>query len=98
MLADKSSSIILIFAEQANRIIDNIGNVFRVFVPMICYFVVMWTGTFFLIYWLSRRKGGQKKYGYQMAVVQVSRCLSLNSHLTLTLSLTTQAFTAGSNK
>ena len=55
------------------RILDQIGQVFRVFVPMILYFVVMWTGTFFLVYKLTRRRGGSKLYGYQMAVVQVSR-------------------------
>jgi len=59
------------FAEQANRIIDNIGNVFRVFVPMIVYFIIMWTGTFFLVYGLTKRRGGSLKYGYKMAVVQV---------------------------
>ena len=63
-------SIILIFAQQANRILDNIGSVFRVFVPMCVYFIVMWTGTFFLVYYLTSRKEGSKKYGYKMAVVQ----------------------------
>lgn len=38
-------SIILIFAEQATRILDNLGPVFRTFVPMILYFTIMWTGT-----------------------------------------------------
>ncbi len=62
--------IILIFAEQADRILDNIGEVFRVFAPMILYFVIMWTGTFFLVYYLTSRDGGGRKYGYKMAVVQ----------------------------
>jgi ACR3 family arsenite transporter len=62
--------IILIFAGQATRILDNIGDVFRVIVPMVVYFVIMWTGTFFFVYWLSRRRGGARKYGYKMAVVQ----------------------------
>lgn len=39
---------------------------------MILYFIVMWTGTFFLVFYLTRRPGGSEKYGYQMAVVQVS--------------------------
>lgn len=64
--------IILIFAGQASRILDNIGDVFRVVVPMVLYFVLMWTSTFFLIFWLTRRRGGAEKYGYKMAVVQVS--------------------------
>jgi ACR3 family arsenite efflux pump ArsB len=67
-----SNSIILIFAEQAQRILSNIGSVFRVFVPMILYFVIMWSMTFLLIYQLSIRKGGTEKWGYKMAVVQVS--------------------------
>lgn len=58
------------FAQQATRILDNIGNVFRVVVPLFLYFVVMWTGTFFLVYYLTSRKHGSKKYGYKMAVVQ----------------------------
>jgi hypothetical protein len=62
--------IILIFAGQATRILDNIGDVFRVVVPMVVYFIIMWTGTFFLVFWLSRRRGGARKYGYKMAVVQ----------------------------
>lgn len=37
---------------------------------MTVYFILMWTGTFFLIFWLSRRRGGAEKYGYKMAVVQ----------------------------
>lgn len=67
----------MIFAEQANRILDNIGEVFRVFVPMICYFAIMWTGTFFLIYRLTKRRGGSHNYGYKMAVVQVSSFRSI---------------------
>lgn len=37
---------------------------------MILYFIIMWTGAFFLVFRLSRRTGGSKKYGYKMAVVQ----------------------------
>jgi len=87
------SRIILIFAGQATRILDNIGDVFRVVVPMVVYFIIMWTGTFFLVYALSRRRGGARKYGYKMAVVQVS--LSPSSY---TYKADNQSFTAGSNK
>jgi ACR3 family arsenite transporter len=74
-------SIILIFAGQATRILDNIGDVFRVVVPMVVYFVIMWTGTFFLVWALSRRRGGARKYGYKMAVVQVRpRHIYFRSH------------------
>jgi hypothetical protein len=69
-LVGTDDRIILIFAGQATRILDNIGDVFRVVVPMVVYFVIMWTSTFFLVHWLSRRRGGARKYGYKMAVVQ----------------------------
>ena len=116
--------IILICAEQARRILDNIGNVFRVrsllslldyamhtadssacllsvrnvadgcrvFVPMITYFIIMWAGTFIVLYYFSRRvQSASKEERYQSAVVQVShpRYGELSS---------TQSFTAGSNK
>ncbi|WVR04885.1 arsenical-resistance protein [Kwoniella sp. DSM 27419] len=76
-------TIILIFAQQAAHILDHIGAVFRVFVPMICYFVIMWTGTFFLVFCLGRRKGGSQKYGYQMAVVQSFTAGSNNFELAI---------------
>lgn len=62
-------TIIVIFAEQAHQIIDNIGPVFRVFVPMILYFAVMWTGAFGAVYWWNQKRGG-RGFGYEMAVVQ----------------------------
>jgi ACR3 family arsenite transporter len=37
---------------------------------MCLYFIIMWAGTFFLVYYLTSRKEGSKKYGYKMAVVQ----------------------------
>lgn len=59
------------FAYQGHHIIQNLGPVFRVFVPMILYFVIMWTSTFAGVYYLSRRESGQKEiFGYEMAVVQ----------------------------
>lgn len=76
-------TIILIFAEQATRILDNIGQVFRVFVPMIVYFIIMWTGSFFLVYYLTSRKEGSKKYGYKMAVVQSFTAGSNNFELAI---------------
>ncbi|KAI3476432.1 hypothetical protein L1887_61998 [Cichorium endivia] len=48
-------TIIIIFAEQAQHILDNLGPVFRTFVPLVLYFALMWTGSFVLIWWLSLR-------------------------------------------
>jgi ACR3 family arsenite transporter len=75
-------TIIVMFAYQGHHIVHNLGPVFRVFVPMILYFFVMWTSAFSFVYYLSRKEArrGQttnKTFEYEMAVVQ--------------------AFTAGSN-
>ena len=58
------------FAYQGHHIIHNLGPVFRVFVPMVLYFVIMWSGTFVLVFWLSSREGEMGQWGYEMAVVQ----------------------------
>lgn len=74
-------TIIVMFAYQGHHIVQNLGPVFRIFVPMILYFVIMWTSAFALVFFLARRefrKGNtDRNYAYEMAVVQ--------------------AFTAGSN-
>jgi ACR3 family arsenite transporter len=44
-------TIIIIFAEQARNILHNLGPVFRTFVPLILYFALMCTSTFFLVWW-----------------------------------------------
>ena len=62
-------TILVMFAYQGHHIIKNLGPVFRVFVPMILYFVIMWSGAFGLVFWLTRRSAGGI-WGYEMAVVQ----------------------------
>jgi len=72
-------TILILFAYQGHSIIHNLGPVFRVFVPQILYFVIMWNSTFFFIYYLSRREGsGPRKFGYEMAVVQAFTAASNN--------------------
>jgi ACR3 family arsenite transporter len=67
-------TILVMFAYQGHHIVENIGPVFRVFVPLILYFVIMWTSTFALMFHLSKREkgtqGGDRTFGYEMAVVQ----------------------------
>jgi ACR3 family arsenite transporter len=76
-------TIIVMFAFQGHHIVHNLRPVFRVFVPMILYFVIMWTGTFGLVFWLTRRQGKTGFWGYEMAVVQAFTAGSNNfvSHL-----------------
>lgn len=74
-------TILVMFAYQGHHILHNLGPVFRVFVPMILYFIIMWSSAFGLVFYLTRREsrmiGKKEQFGYDMAVVQ--------------------AFTAGSN-
>ncbi|TDL26612.1 arsenical-resistance protein ACR3 [Rickenella mellea] len=80
-------TIIVIFAYQGHHIVHNLGPVFRVFVPMILYFIVMWSSAFGLIYFLSVRRGGNKDYGYKMAVVQSFTAGSNNFELAIAVSI-----------
>ncbi|KAI1794104.1 arsenical-resistance protein ACR3 [Ganoderma leucocontextum] len=51
-------TIVVMFAYQGHHIVHNIGPVFRVFVPLILYFVIMWSATFALVWWWARRAAG----------------------------------------
>lgn len=88
-------TIIIIFAEQAQHILDNLGPVFRTFVPLVLYFALMWTGTFVLIWWLSVRYG-KTEWGYQMAVVQAFTAGSNNFELAIAVCVA--VFGAGSDQ
>jgi len=64
-------TILVMFAYQGHHILHNLRPVFRVFVPMILYFVVMWSTAFGLSYYLGVRKHKMgPNAGYEMAVVQ----------------------------
>ncbi|KAJ6550280.1 sodium bile acid symporter family-domain-containing protein [Mycena capillaripes] len=84
-------TIIVMFAYQGHHIVQNIGHVFRVFVPMILYFVVMWSGAFALVYWLGRRNRNRnlKDFGYEMAVVQAFTAASNNFELAIAVAIAT---------
>ena len=66
-------TIIVMFPYQGHHIVQNLGPVFRVFVPIILYFIVIWTSAF--VCFLARRefrKGNMeiRDFAYEMAVVQ----------------------------
>ena len=63
-------TIIVMFAFQGHHILHNLGPVFRVFVPMILYFIIMWCSTFALCYHLTRKGSSPLQFGYELAVVQ----------------------------
>ncbi|KAJ6590693.1 sodium bile acid symporter family-domain-containing protein [Mycena vulgaris] len=80
-------TILVMFAYQGHHIVQNLGPVFRVFVPMILYFVIMWSGAFALIYWLGRRNPKSRDFGYEMAVVQAFTAGSNNFELAIAVAI-----------
>lgn len=88
-------TIIIIFAEQARHILDNLGPTFRTFVPLILYFAIMWSIAFFSVWYFSIRYG-HANWGYQMAVVQAFTAGSNNFELAIAVSVS--VYGAGSNQ
>lgn len=76
-LAGLLYTIIIIFAQQARHILDNIGPVFRVFVPMVMYFAIMFGLTFAWSWYWSRRRG-LGRVGYEQGCVQSFTAASNN--------------------
>ncbi|KAF9477278.1 arsenical-resistance protein ACR3 [Pholiota conissans] len=88
-------TIIVLFAYQGHSILHDIGPVFRIFVPQILYFLIMWTSTFFFVYWLSKMEnrriaaGARKVFGYDTAVVQAFTAASNNFELAIAIAIAT---------
>ncbi|KAF8490895.1 sodium bile acid symporter family-domain-containing protein [Gautieria morchelliformis] len=83
-------TVIVIFASQGKRISHNLGPVFRVFVPMILYFLITWTLTFFAMWWFSRKYRNSSRpniFGYDIAVVQAFTAGSNNFELAIAVAV-----------
>ncbi|KAF8579323.1 arsenical-resistance protein ACR3 [Ramaria rubella] len=83
-------TIVVIFASQGKRIIHNLGPVFRVLVPMILYFLITWTLTFFAMWWLAKKFNKASKpniFGYDTAVVQAFTAGSNNFELAIAVAV-----------
>jgi ACR3 family arsenite transporter len=61
--------------------------VFRVIVPLVLYFCIMWTGAFALIWWLNRRTGAGGGFGYDLAVVHAFTAGSNNFELAIAVAV-----------
>ncbi|TCD69012.1 hypothetical protein EIP91_009234, partial [Steccherinum ochraceum] len=55
-------TILVMFAYQGHHILSNLRPVFRVFVPLILYFAIVWVMGFSLIYWLGQRSRDRRRY------------------------------------
>ncbi|KAH9931077.1 arsenical-resistance protein ACR3 [Epithele typhae] len=83
-------TIVVMFAYQGHHIVHNLGPVFRVFVPLVLYFALMWSAAFALVWWCGRRArrrqaggaagpaGAGVDWSYEMAVVQSFTAASNN--------------------
>lgn len=70
-------TIIILFALQGHQVIENIGDVFRIAVPMSLYFAIMWVSTFFLFNYLG--------YPYTITVTQCFTASSNNFELAIAI-------------
>lgn len=66
---------------KGKRIIDDIGTVVRICVPLVLYFTIVWTSTFFSFWAFSRTKRGASWGGYEKAVTQAFTAGSNNVRL-----------------
>ncbi len=89
-------TIIIIFAEQSQHVLDNLGPVFRCFVPLILYFALAWVGTFAGMYALTRRYGPARGWTYEMAATQAFTAASNNFELAISLAIS--QYGAGSDQ
>ncbi|RKO85416.1 sodium bile acid symporter family-domain-containing protein, partial [Blyttiomyces helicus] len=87
-------TILVIFMYQGRRVTDNVGPVFRVFVPMILYFLIMWSSAFALLFFLSRKRPAT--FSYESAVVHSFTAGSNNFELAIAVAIAT--YGVGSNE
>ncbi|TIA93948.1 hypothetical protein E3P92_01982 [Wallemia ichthyophaga] len=77
-------TIIVLFAAQGTNITQNIGKVFRTVVPLILYFVLVWTLTFAGFWRLNySRRFSSFAGGYERAVTQAFTAGSNNFELAI---------------
>ncbi|GAA6053210.1 hypothetical protein JCM3770_000033 [Rhodotorula araucariae] len=75
--------VIVLFMSQGRAIIDNIGTVFRICVPLVMYFTLVWTSTFLSFWKFSRSRWGAHAGGYDKAVTQAFTAGSNNFELAI---------------
>jgi len=80
-------TVVVLFAYQGHQIVQNIGSVFRIFVPLILYFIIVWSSTFFGLYYFGRSRAGTSLGGYDKAVVQAFTAGSNNFELAIAVAI-----------
>ncbi|KZV76086.1 arsenical-resistance protein ACR3 [Peniophora sp. CONT] len=80
-------TIIVMFAYQGHEILHNLGPVFRTMVPLVLYFIIMWTLAFWWMYRVNARYGYGRSFSYDMAVVQSFTAGSNNFELAIAVAI-----------
>jgi len=80
-------TVIVLFAFQGNRIVHNVGTVFRIFVPLILYFSLVWTATFFSLYRVNHMTKSFVDAAYDKVVVQAFTAASNNFELAIAVAV-----------
>ncbi|QRW07138.1 arsenite resistance protein ArsB [Ceratobasidium sp. AG-Ba] len=80
-------TIVVLFAFQGNRIVHNIGSVFRHIVPLILYFVVVWFTQRLRSILPQSTKTGSDLGGYEKTVVQAFTTGSNNFELAIAVAI-----------
>ncbi|VDC07309.1 unnamed protein product [Peniophora sp. CBMAI 1063] len=80
-------TIIVMFAYQGHEILHNLGPVFRTMVPLVLYFIIMWTIAFWWSYRLNTRCRCGRSFTYDMAVVQSFTAGSNNFELAIAVAI-----------
>lgn len=86
-------TILVMFAYQGHHIVTNITKVLRVIVPLVLYFVIMWTGAMALLWTLARKEvckpSRGKVFNYETTVVQAFTAASNNFELAIAVTIAT---------
>ncbi|KAI8978390.1 arsenite transporter [Pilobolus umbonatus] len=75
-------TIIIMFANQGREIVDNIGSVFRIMVPLSCYFILMFFVPFFILKSVF-------KISYPLVITQSFTAGSNNFELAIAVAIAT---------
>lgn len=81
-------TIIILFGYQAKHILHNLGPVFRVFVPMVLYFAIMWALAFITVRYFEAKYnrrifGARKGPDYKVVIPQTFTTASNNFELSI---------------
>ncbi|EGG03002.1 uncharacterized protein MELLADRAFT_38316 [Melampsora larici-populina 98AG31] len=79
--------ITVLFANQGKHIITHIGRIFRICVPLLLYFIIVWSITFFTFWRIRTTSWGRTYSSYEKAVTQAFTAGSNNFELAIAVAV-----------